>query len=266
MVARYWHVFLIGLQNALVYRWNFLLRCCFSLVPLMGTIFFWGAIYKGRGEVGGYSFEAMISYFVALLVLDALTSPTEDDFQIAADIREGMINQVLLKPVNYGGYRLALFFSGRLVYAVSTLIPVGLAVLWLRHKLAWPEELSVWVLTFLAALGSGLLQFGISFCTGLLAFWLLDVGGVIFILFGLEYVAGGHVFPLNLLPEPLYHIALWLPFAYEYYFPIAVFGGQLTEAELWRGFLLQWGWISLMSALGWWVWRQGLKKYTAVGG
>ena len=266
MIARYWHVFLIGFQNALVYRWNFLLRCCFSLVPLMGTIFFWGAIYEGKGEVGGYSYAGMISYFVALLVLDALTSPTEDDFQIAADIREGMINQVLLKPVNYGSYRLALFFSGRMVYAVSTLIPVTVAVLWLRNDLNWPKEIEIWLLTFLAIAGSGLLQFSISFCTGLLAFWLLDVGGVIFILFGLEYVAGGHVFPLNLLPDFLYHIALWLPFAYEYYFPVAVFGGQLSTTELWHGFLFQWGWLIFVSVIGWWVWRQGLKKYTAVGG
>ncbi|MBX7158546.1 MAG: ABC-2 family transporter protein [Verrucomicrobiae bacterium] len=266
MIARYWHVFLIGFQNALVYRWNFLLRCCFSLVPLLGTIFFWGAIYQGKGNVGGYSYEGMISYFVALLVLDALTSPTEDDFQIAADIREGMMNQVLLKPVNYGAYRLALYFSGRMVYAMSTIIPVGMAVFWLRSRLNWPKEIDVWLLTVLAVVGSGFLQFAITFCTGLLAFWLLDVGGVIFILFGLEYVAGGHVFPLNLLPQPFYQVALHLPFAYEYYFPIAVFGGQLSEGELWRGFLLQWIWIGLVSVLGWVTWRQGLKKYTAVGG
>ena len=37
----------------------------------------------------------------------------------------------------------------------------------------------------------------------LLAFWVLEVSTFIFILFAFEYIAGGHLFPLDILPPLL---------------------------------------------------------------
>jgi len=262
----YPHVFKVGLQNALVYRWNFFLRCIFSFAPLAGTFFFWGAIYGSKESVAGYDFAGMLTYFVALLVLDAATSPTEDDFQIASDIRDGFINQVLLKPVNYLVYRLVLFFSGRAVYLVSTALPVGAVVVFMREHLTAPERPELWALAIAATLGSALIQFGIAFCTGLSAFWLSEVGTVIFMIYGLEYVLGGHMFPLDLLPATLYQVALLLPFAYEYYFPTAIFCGRLSDTEIARGFAMQLFWVLAQVVVSRWIWAKGLRSYTAVGG
>ena len=58
----------------------------------------------------------MIFYYLLVAVVDVLTAVNEDDWQIAADIREGNISQFLLKPMDYLWYRLCLFFSGRLAY------------------------------------------------------------------------------------------------------------------------------------------------------
>ena len=41
MSALYRRVFGIGLQDTFVYRWNFLLRSLFSLIPLIGTVAVW---------------------------------------------------------------------------------------------------------------------------------------------------------------------------------------------------------------------------------
>jgi len=46
-LEKYLAVLSLGLQNTFVYRWNFLLRSLFSLVPLFGTVFVWRAIYGG---------------------------------------------------------------------------------------------------------------------------------------------------------------------------------------------------------------------------
>ena len=47
---------------------------------------------------------------------------------------------------------------------------------------------------------AALLQFLFSFTLALLAFWVLEVATFIFIAFAFEYVAGGHLFPLDILP------------------------------------------------------------------
>ncbi|MBV9464290.1 MAG: ABC-2 family transporter protein, partial [Verrucomicrobiae bacterium] len=171
---KYFHVLNIGFQNTFVYRWNFLLRCLFSFVPLMGMIFLWRAVYAGGG-VQGYTFGGMISYFVALVILDSLASPTEDDWQIAAEIRDGLINQFLLKPVNYYFYRFCLFWSSRLIYTLVVAIPVAVLIFILRKYLVFPDSLLHWGQSALAVVLSACLQFGIAYCTAMMAFWLLDI-------------------------------------------------------------------------------------------
>jgi ABC-2 type transport system permease protein len=55
---KYRKVFEIGLQNTFVYRWNFLLRAIFSVVPLLGTVFIWRALFDERGSsIGGYEYR-----------------------------------------------------------------------------------------------------------------------------------------------------------------------------------------------------------------
>src|SRR5277367_3035070 len=85
-------IFNLGVQSNLVYRWNFLLRVLVSFVPLIGAVFLWNAVFTDRHSFAGYTFSSMVAYFITLIILDTLTSSIEDDFQIAEDIREGLIN------------------------------------------------------------------------------------------------------------------------------------------------------------------------------
>ena len=124
---KYLHVLFTGIQSTLTYRFNYLFRAVFGLVPLAGTLFVWKAIYAEKGDgaaVSGYTLGGMISYYLLLTVVDALTAVAEDDWQIASDIREGSINQFLLKPLDYLSYRLSLYAAGRVIYTSCALAPV----------------------------------------------------------------------------------------------------------------------------------------------
>ncbi len=259
-------IFTLGFQSALIYRWGFFLRVFSSLLPLVVTWFVWGAVYQGKGTLGGYSWAAMMAYYFALLVLDNGFAPTEDDFQIASDIRDGKISQILLRPMNYGAYRFLLFASSRAAHLLFASVPLAV-LLWFFREVFVGIPLSKTLLpAFVAFCGSAVLQFSISFMTGLLAFWLLEIGGIVFILFAVEFLAGGHVFPLDFLPEPWRTIAVSSPCGSEYWFPVSVLLGHLHGAALWHGFLLQWMWIAVAFGLAAFLWKRGLKKYTAVGG
>jgi len=268
--SKYWYVVNIGLQNTFVYRWNFLLRILFGLIPLMGTFFLWGAIFQDPSQhIAGYAFPQMISYFLALVLLDSLASPTEDDFQIAGEIRDGLINQFLLKPIDYLGYRFSLFWSYRFIYTTTTIIPVLIVFYFMRDYLVFSGSVQNWILSLVAVLGSAVLQFLMAYTTALLAFWILDVSAPIFIFYSFEYLAGGHVFPLDLLNtiDPrLYQIAMWTPFPYEYWFPLGIFLDRLTPDEILRGFIFQFFWIVIFFLICRWVWSRGIRHYTAVGG
>lgn len=266
-MKKYWHIVVVGVQNTLVYRANFFFRALFNLVPLLATVALWRAIYDGReGLVGGLTLAQMISYYVMVTIVDALTSVTEDDWQMAADIKDGQISQFLTKPIDYLHYRLCLFISGRLVYSVAALGPVAVFILMHREYLLAPPDLGTFA-CFVLSLGmAALLQFLLSYLVAMLAFWVLEISSFIFILLALERLASGQMFPLNILPPMVEKALYFTPFPYQMFFPASIYMGGITGTALAQGLLVQAIWVVGCYGLARLVWRQGLKTYAAVGG
>ncbi len=268
-MGKYWHAINIGIQNTLVYRVNFAFRSGFALIPLMATIYLWRAIFAsnpGETEVAGYTLAGMTSYYLLVTIVDMLTAVTDDDWQIAADIREGNINHFLLKPIDYLTYRLCLFGANRLIYTSVALVPVALFILVQRRYFVAPaSELALGCFVISTVL-TGLLQFLMSFSMALLAFWVLEVSTFIFILFAFEYIAGGHLFPLDILPAWLAQALSFTPFPYQLFFPVSVYLGRTTGPALWRGLAIQLAWVLIFYVIARCVWSRGIRKYTAFGG
>lgn len=268
-MGKYLHVFNIGVQNTLVYRVNFLFRATFGLVPLAAILFVWRAIYEGKGEAGdvaGYELSQMISYYLVVTLVDMTTAVTEDDWQIAADIREGTISQFLVKPIDYLTYRFTLFLSGRAVYTACALIPVGGFIYHLREHFILPPDWATLGWFLLSVCLTATLQFLISYTMALLAFWILEVATVIFMLFAFEYIAGGHMFPLDILPPAIQTVLQFTPFPYLLYFPVSIYLGRIAGPELLAGLCMQAVWVVLAYCLARFVWSRGIRKYGAYGG
>ena len=267
--SKYGHVLSMGIQNTLVYRTNFLFRAAFGLVPLAATLFLWEAIYADKpagAAIGAYTLAQMVSYYLLVTVVDSITAVAEDDWQIAADIKDGAVSQFLLKPLDFLAYRLCLYLSGRVIYTSVALIPVAFFLFFQREYLVGPAESLGWVLALLSVLMAGLLQFFIAYTVALLSFWVLDVSTFIFIQFAFEFLASGHLFPLDILPDGLHRLLLWSPYPYLLYFPVGVYLGRIQGAELWQGFALQLAWVVVAFLIARFVWSRGLRKYTEVGG
>jgi ABC-2 type transport system permease protein len=268
-LAKYRQVFLTGLQTNLVYRWNFAIRAAFSLLHLVYVFILWGAAYSGKQDIGGFPLSATLTYFTLLLVLQFFLSAANDDYEISEEIRNGLINQFLTKPINYLGYRLSLYFSARLVMGGLALLPVVLALplLWPRLSLPGAEHLPLYLVAIPALLLSALIQFTIAYCFGLLTFWFLEIQSFIILSLAIEAVLGGQIFPLDLMPAWFYEISRWLPYYYQMYFPAALITGRITDlgAAL-QGLAIQLGWTLALLGIATALWRRGLRRHTAVGG
>jgi len=263
---KYRHAFLVGLQGNIVYRWNFAARGFFSLFHLTAIFILWGAAFQHTPAIGGFSFAATMTYFVALLVLQFFVSAFNEDYQISEDIRNGLINQFLLKPINYFGYRLSIFAAARLVSGTLLLVPLAVALPFLHSYLVFPHEIWRLELGVPAVMLSALVQFSIAYCFGLLTFWLLDIQGFVILSMAVEAVLGGQMFPLDLLPAPIFHAVRYLPFYYQMYFPAAIFTGRIERGDAINGLGLEFGWVLILLALTQFLWRRGLRRHTAVGG
>src|SRR6266571_3987719 len=102
-MKKYFHVINIGFQNNLTYRFNFLMRTLFGLIPLIAMLYVW---------------------------------------RIATDIKDGNISQFLLKPIDYLTYRFCLFVSGRLTYLAVAGVPLALFILYFHKYFVLPADLT----------------------------------------------------------------------------------------------------------------------------
>jgi len=268
-VRKYWHAINIGFQNNLTYRFNYLARTLFGFIPLMAVLLLWRKIYADKGEgaaISTFTLVEMTSYYLIATIADALTAVNEDDWQIAADIKDGNISQFLLKPVNYLWFRFSLYLSGRITYMMVAFAPIALLIFFLRDYFVLPADGLTFGLFALSLAMTALLQFFLSYTMAMLAFWVLEVSTFIFIVYAFEYIASGHMFPLDILPPVIKEALFLTPFPYQLYLPVGIYMGKVTGAELVRGLIMQAGWVVVAYLLARLAWQRGIRKYAAVGG
>src|SRR4051794_4414487 len=181
-LAKYIAVFKLGLQNTFVYRWNYFLRAVFGLIPLAGTVFLWRAVFDEKGAgMRGYDYGSMIYYYLLMILVSNLVTPTEDEWQIASDIREGQINSFLTKPLSYLAYRFSIFLSGRLVYTAVTLPPIVLIFIYFRDYVHFPGNPLTYFFALVSLVLAALIQFFITYTIAIMAFWILEISTIVFI-------------------------------------------------------------------------------------
>lgn len=266
-LQKYRHSFLVGLQSNLVYRWNFAIRGFFSVFHLVAVFVLWGAAYAATPDIGGHSFGQTLTYFVMLIVLQFFIGAFNEDYQISEEIRNGLINQFLLKPVNYFAYRFSIYTAARCVSGSLVLLPILAALPFLKDYLTFPLDGWRFALGLPAMILSALIQFSIAYCFGMLTFWFLEIQGFVILSMAVESVLGGQIFPLDLLPPAVLRVAEYLPFYYQMYFPAAIFTGRLNDPLLAaRGLAIEFAWVVFLLLLNQLLWTRGLRRHTAVGG
>ena len=145
-------------------------------------------------------------------------------------------------------------------------VPLAVFIFCFRDYVVWPAGGAALPAFVISLVLTALLQFFISYTMAMLAFWLLEISTFIFILFAFEFIASGHLFPLDLLPPALQHALYFTPFPSMLYVPIGIYMGKIAGAGIWLGLLVQSLWLLLAYALARFAWRRGIKKYAAFGG
>jgi ABC-2 type transport system permease protein len=145
-------------------------------------------------------------------------------------------------------------------------VPLAVFIFCYRGYFVGPINGTAFAIFLVSLVFTALLQFFISYAMAMLAFWLLEISTFIFILFAFEYLASGHLFPLDALPDGVRQIVFLTPFPYQLYFPISVYMGKAAGAAAWHGLAIQFMWVVLAYGFARFMWRRGIRKYAAYGG
>jgi ABC-2 type transport system permease protein len=244
------------------YRSFFFLLAFGWMIPPLIYLFVWSTA-AGQGSIGGLDRGAFIAYYLLLILVNQLTY-AQTNWTVGDVIRSGGLNPWLLRPIAPLFQALFTEVAGKVVYMtfVTPVVAILALVLQPRIHLAAANALALIPALILA----WALRFFWGYWLALLAFWATRADALLALQDSLVFLLGGQVAPTSLLPGILRLAATVLPFRYMVSFPVEVLTGQLTGSGLLAGFAWQIGWLALALGLCALAWRQGLRRYTAIGG
>ena len=269
-----WMFLRIALSERLAYRGDFMLGTLMRFLPIITQIFLWWAIFQSinpddpyAGRLSGYSFQDMVAYYLLTMVGRAFSSMPGLSSSIAVKIRDGEIKKFLIQPVDLISFLFWSRVAHKIAYYTIATLPFALVFFLCRSFFTngFPD---VW--TFGAFVASLLLSFALGFyleaCIGLIGFWMLEVSSLLFVYMLFQFFLSGHMFPLDILPEPWFTIVNYLPIKYLAYFPAAVFLGKVQGTALVIDLIMLTSWTIFFMLMSKILFRLGLKRYSGFGG
>jgi ABC-2 type transport system permease protein len=274
---KYLNILRVSLIERLTYRGDFLLGTVLRFLPMVTTILLWHAIFAGAAEadpnvagvaekkISGYTYDDMIAYLLLVHISRMFSSMPGLAAGIARDIRDGSLKKYLLQPIALIPYLFSYRVAHKTAYITTSCVPYALLFFLCRDFFHWPD--AVTLAGYVASLLLGfLIGFFFEACVGMVGFWFLEVTSLLYVVNTLNFIISGQMFPLDLLPVPFPQLLKMLPFKYMAYFPATVFLGRVQGAELAEALAIEVVWVIAFAVLSRWLYKIGLRRYSAYGG
>jgi len=245
------------------YRVGFFLWIVGMVVEPVVYLIVWRTIATAQGGiVGGFTANDFAGYYLVwTLVRQMNIGLTPWAFEDR--VQRGSLSPLLLHPIHPFHFDLAWFFGFKVV---STLlwVPVGAILYLIFHPTLdptwWQIPAFIW-----AIIGGFMMRFILLWALGLITFWVVRISAIFDLYFAIELLLSGRLVPLELMPGWLQQLAGWLPFQWSFGFPIELLLGRLTLQQTWYGFAAQLIWSIIGSIILLILWKQGVRRYSAVG-
>ncbi|HEX2994182.1 MAG TPA: ABC-2 family transporter protein [Anaerolineales bacterium] len=246
------------------YRANLLMYLLYWLVSPIIYLAVWTSIAQSKGSVNGLTVNDFVTYYMTLLIVDQLTSNIVIH-TFAYKIQDGSLSGELVRPIHP-------MLTNALVnnIAFKALIIVGFIPVWIvLFFLYRPDYGAINLTGILLAIPAVILGFLVGFLLSAtitsIAFWTTRVYSIHEFYFALILLFSGQFVPLSLMPEVIQNIAQYLPFQLLIYYPIQLILGKLSSEQIVQGFVVGLIWLVIASLAFSWIWRNGVKRYSAVG-
>jgi ABC-2 type transport system permease protein len=255
-------VFSLHIQDSFAYRAQGIIWIISDTVPTITLPLMWLAAFGARTTLNGFTKTELVAYYLAMAVCTNLVNA--HPWEIAHDIKEGRLSIYLTRPFSYYWFIFASNLSWRLVRTVLFVPFFALILIIFRSYLVWADY-NIGADFWLSLTLAHLLSYQIAWTLGLMAFYLIEVGGLYEFYYMIGGFLAGQMAPLQMLPAAVRELSQALPFAYVLWFPVQVFLGKASREALVSGLWHQVFWIAALAIGAHFLWRAGLKRYTAVG-
>jgi viologen exporter family transport system permease protein len=246
------------------YRANLIMYLLYWLVSPIIYLAVWTSIANSKGSVNGFTANDFVTYYMTLLIVDQVTSNIVIH-TFAYKVQDGTLSGELIRPIHP-------MLTNALVnnIAFKALTIIGFIPVWIILFFLYKPDYSHLTLTgILVALPAMIMGFLVGFLLSAaitsLAFWTTRVYSIHEFYYALILLFSGQFVPLPLMPKLIQDVAQYLPFQLLIYFPIQLILGKLSSAQIVQGYVTGIIWLVVAISVFNWIWRNGVKRFSAVG-
>jgi ABC-2 type transport system permease protein len=197
------------------------------------------------------------------MLVQSLSKGSNTVSNIADEIRTGQIAYIISKPYSYILYHYCRYL-GSVLSKIQISLPLGIIAALILVGVVPLNILGILSGMLLLFFGYTL-NFLINVLIGLTAFLIEDPSPFNWIYNKSQFILGGMILPLSMLPDSLQHIVMYLPFSQLFYSSsrmIVNFNFLLFQQYLFTQLI----WIIVLIFLSWFFFHKSVKFITLNGG
>jgi len=264
LLRKYQYLSLVAYRRAVTYRGAYLLSLLGNIVRVIAFAALWqAALSEGQG-IGNFSRENLLTYVLIAFMLDGLLSFRTESL-IAHSVRTGEVFTDLVRPLDHQLLHFSTAIGMALIEGIWLVLITGiLGIVWLG--MIFPEDWSTVIVFLLSVILALIIKYDLAYLTGVAAFWLTDIRGLIVTRATIVGILGGAYFPLELLPSSIRGVLELLPFAGTTAIPARIFTGQISGNAVWGSLIHQFVWALALWLLARIVWKRAVRRVSVNGG
>lgn len=256
------------------------------MIAYRGEIFLWAVatslplimmgVWTEAGASGAFPIGQvdMARYFIAVFLVRQLTIAWVI-YEFEWYVVSGRLSPLLLQPMDPVWRWLCAHVSEQFARLPFCVILMVLCFV-LYPKALWGEaDMGVWlpawwqcILAIAACYLTFLLRFMIQYCIAMLAFWFERAAAFERVNFLPYLFLSGLIAPMEVytgtpLKDAVREIAMWTPYPYMFWFPAKLLVDG--DVDIAKGFAVIAAWLVIVYIINRWLWKKGLRHYSAMG-
>ena len=264
-MKKYMAVAIMLFKAQMAYRFDVMMTAASTVWRVAFAWILWGAIFTGRDDVGGFTFQAMLSYYVVNSFLTTMDMSGGVSMEVSDRIRGGTFSKFMVIPSNPQFHFLSQTLGVSAYYGLFAVLAAAVSALVFRVDLVFTADPSRIFLAIAIFLLGIVCMNSCQFFVGLWAFRFQDIRFLLFTFPTVVQFFRGEFVPLSLLPDAFAYVLRYLPFTHITYTPTMLLTGRMDLAEGLRGLAVLGVWTVGMMIVSQLTYNRLRIKYAGVG-
>ena len=270
-MLKYFSILRINWIHSLEYRANALIGLFAILSGLFIEYQIWSLIFESNeqskipmsGSADGFTFEQLIIFIFLSIIVGQLKSSWVTSSQMILEIRQGLINKYLIRPISYFWYHFMMFLGVNSLYFIVYSLLI-ISFIFIYPGALFPTLISV--VGFIISLSISIyLSYCIYFIMVCFSFWFGEVRSIVTAYnLGMLMISGQYI-PIRLFPEKILAILQWTPIPYLVDLPVSIATGLIDHTNWINDIGFAFLWCLIFTVISLIIYRFGIKRYEAYG-